>query len=68
MVKIGAGRSVTFHNTGESGVRTVVATDGSFASPPLEKGESWSHSFDVPGVYPVQIKEQPAAATSSVVE
>lgn len=69
LVQIGAGQSVTFHNVDKMpGGHTVMAPDGSFSSPPLDEDDSWSHSFDVPGVYPVQIKEHPAAKASIVVE
>lgn len=68
-VQISAGQSVTFENVDEMpGGHTVMAPDGSFASPPLAKGESWSHSFDVPGEYPVGIKEHPGAKARIVVE
>ena len=69
VVQLRAGQSVTFHNLDEMpGGHTVMASDGSFSSPPLAKDQSWSHSFDVPGIYPVRIKEHPAAEASIVVE
>lgn len=68
-VQIAAGQSVTFQNVVEMpGGHTVIAKDGSFSSPALAKGQSWSHSFDVPGVYGVSIKEHPAAAATIIVE
>lgn len=68
-VQVSAGHSVTFHNIDAMpGGHTVVAADGSFSSPPLDKDESWSHSFDVPGVYKVRIKEHPGAEASIVVQ
>lgn len=68
-VQIGAGQSVTFHNVVEMpGGHTVMASDGSFSSPALMKDQSWSHSFDVPGVYTVGIKEHPAATATIIVE
>lgn len=68
-VQIAAGQSVTFHNVVEMpGGHTVVASDGSFSSPALMKDQSWSHSFDVPGVYTVGIKEHPAATATIIVE
>jgi len=68
LVQIGAGQSVTFRNAGKSGAVTVVADDGSLSSPALEPGKSWSHSFDVPGVYPIHVKENAKAKGSVVVE
>ena len=68
-VQIAAGQSVTFHNVVEMpGGHTVVASDGSFSSPALKKDQSWSHSFDVPGVYTVGIKEHPSAKATIIVE
>lgn len=68
-VQIAAGQSVTFRCVAQmSGGHTIVARDGSFTSPPLAKDQSWSHSFDVPGVYKVGIKEHPAAEATIIVE
>jgi plastocyanin len=61
-VKIAAGDSVTFHNVDQMpGGHTVAADDGSFASPPLAKDQSWSHTFEKPGSVGVHIKEHPGA-------
>lgn len=69
IVQIGAGQTVTFHNIDKMpGGHTVMAVDGSFSSPPLDQDASWSHAFDVPGVYPIRIKEHPGAEASIVVE
>lgn len=69
LVQIAAGQTVTFHNLDKMpGGHTVMATDGSFSSPALEQGQDWTHSFDVPGVYPIHIKEHPGAEASIVVE
>jgi len=69
LVQIGPGESVTFRNVGEtSGGQTVMDPDGSFTSPSLGKGDSWSHSFDVPGVYSVQLGGRPTAKARIVVE
>jgi plastocyanin len=43
------------------GGHTVAADDGSFASPPLAKDQSWSHAFEKPGSFGVHIKEHPGA-------
>jgi len=68
VVQLGAGQTVTFHNVDKMpGGHTVVADDGSFSSPPLDKDQSWSHSFDVPGVYGIHIKEHPGTTASIVV-
>lgn len=69
LVQIGAGETVTFHNVDKMpGGHTVMAVDGSFSSPGLGQGEDWSHTFDVPGVYQVRIKEHPSAEARIVVE
>jgi plastocyanin len=69
LVQLHAGETVTFHNVDKMpGGHTVMAVDGSFSSPPLDKGQDWSHSFDVPGVYQVRIKEHPDAVAKIVVE
>ena len=63
------GTTVTFENQDEMpGGHTIVADDGSFESPGLAKGQSWSHTFDEPGTYPYSIKEHPAAKGSVTVE
>jgi plastocyanin len=69
VTEIRAGQSVTFHNIDKMPKgHTVVDADGSFSSPPLDKDQSWSHSFDVPGTYTVKIKEHPKATATIVVE
>jgi plastocyanin len=69
LVQISAGQTVTFQNIDKMpGGHTVVAADGSFSSPALDQGETWSHTFDVPGVYPIRIKEHPGAEARVVVE
>jgi plastocyanin len=61
-VEIAAGDSVTSHNVDQMpGGHTVAADDGSFASPPLAKDQSWSHAFEKPGSFGVHIKEHPGA-------
>jgi len=63
------GTTVTFENQDEMpGGHTIVADDGSFQSPGLAKGQSWSHTFDEPGTYPYSIKEHPATKGSVTVE
>jgi plastocyanin len=69
VVTIGSGQSVTFHNVDKMpGGHTVVSNDGAFSSPPLDKDQSWSHAFDVPGTYTVGIKEHPGTEALIVVE
>ena len=50
------------------GGHSIVADDGSFQSPGLAKGESWTHTFDEPGTHSYSIKEHPKARGSITVE
>jgi plastocyanin len=64
-----AGTTVTFENQDAMpGGHTIVADDGSFQSPALAKGETWSHAFDKPGTHAFSIKEHPSAKGSVTVE
>jgi len=68
-VAIKVGDTVVFHNVDEMpGGHTVVAEDGSFASPPLAKGQEWSHTFDKAGRWPIGIEQHPDAKGEIVVE
>jgi plastocyanin len=68
-ITVKPGTSVTFENQDEMpGGHTIVADDGSFQSPGLAKGETWSHTFDAPGTHGYSIKEHPAAKGSVTVE
>jgi len=59
-IEIKAGESVTFRNVVEMpGGHTVVADDGSFESPPLNKDQSWTHQFEKPGSYKFHLKQHP---------
>lgn len=59
-VSISAGDTVTFQNVVEMpGGHTIVSIEGSFESPALAKGESWSHTFEKAGTFKYQIKEHP---------
>ncbi len=61
-VRVDVGESVTFHNLHKMpGGHSVKALDASFASPPLDKDERWSHTFEVPGRYPYYVVEHPAS-------
>ena len=64
-----AGTTVTFKNEEEMpGGHTIVADDGSFQSPALAKGQTWSHKFDAPGTHAYSIKEHPSAKGSVTVK
>jgi plastocyanin len=68
-VTVKAGDTVRFVNEDEMpGGHSLVADDGSFASPPLGKGEDWSHTFAEPGRHGYAIKEHPSAKGTVVVE
>lgn len=47
---VAAGTTVRWTNRDEE-PHTVTASDGTFASPGLDDGESFSHRFDRPGTY-----------------
>jgi plastocyanin len=49
-VTIKAGSEVTWEN--KEGTHTVTADDGSWTSPALFGGKTYSHKFDKPGKYP----------------
>ena len=67
-VTVAAGTTVVFHNhDAMPGGHTIVAADGSFESPGLEKDQTWSRLFEEPGVYGYSIKEHPAAVGKIVV-
>lgn len=68
-VTIEAGSAVTFRNEVEMpGGHTIVASDGSFESPALAKGQEWSHTFEKPGTYTYTIKQHPSARGSITVK
>lgn len=68
-VEIKAGESVSFKNVVDMpGGHTVVADDGSFESPPLNKGESWTHSFAKSGSYKFHLKQHPGTKGEVVVQ
>ncbi|HVP29708.1 MAG TPA: amidase [Myxococcota bacterium] len=68
-LKIAVGTTVTFVNEAEMpGGHTIVADDGSFESPALAKGASWSHTFTKPGTVSYSIKEHPTAKGTIVVQ
>jgi plastocyanin len=68
-ITVPVGTTVVFHNLDEMpGGHTIVASDGSFESPGLAKGQKWSHTFTEPGVYAYEIKEHPSAKGKVIVE
>ncbi len=68
-LEIAVGTTVVFHNMDEMpGGHSIVADDGSFQSPSLEKNGRWSHTFDKVGVYSYSIKEHPSAKGKITVE
>ncbi|AGY58152.1 cupredoxin domain-containing protein [Gloeobacter kilaueensis] len=50
-LKVQAGQAVRFLNK-DGEPHTVAAQDGSFTSPALDTGDSWSYAFTQPGTYP----------------
>lgn len=67
-VRVPAGGTVHFENVvAMPGGHTLVADDGSFKSPPLNKGEGWHHTFEKPGTVGYHIKEHPDAKGRIVV-
>ena len=68
-VKIAVGDTVVFHNLDAMpGGHTVVADDGSFESPPLEKDQQWRHLFEKAGTHAIHIQQHPVAKGTIVVE
>lgn len=68
-VTIAAGDEVTWVNEEKMpGGHSVTANDGSFASPALDVGESFSHTFSEPGRVEYKLKEHPEATGTIVVE
>ena len=68
-LKVAAGDTVVFHNMDAMpGGHTIVAADGSFESTDLGEDESWSHTFNEPGVYSYSIKQHPSAKGKITVE
>ncbi len=63
------GDTVTWKNVARMpGGHSVVADDGSFASPGLDKDEKWSHTFERAGRFPYHIGEHPDAKGKVTVE
>lgn len=68
-IEIKAGESVTFKNVVDMpGGHTVVADDGSFESPPLNKDQSWTHAFAKAGSYKFHLKQHPDTKGEIVVQ
>lgn len=65
---IPAGATVHFLNASRGAtVCTVVAEDGSFASPPLARGEGWHHTFENPGTFAFTLEQSSAVRGTIVV-
>jgi len=63
-----AGETVVFHNVDQMpGGHTVVSESGEIASPPLDQGQTWSHTFAEPGTYELKIEEHPEATLTVTV-
>jgi len=68
-LKLEKGDSVVFENTADMpGGHTVLAEDGTFASPALEKGKSWTYKFEKVGTWKIQLKEHPKTRGIIMVE
>jgi plastocyanin len=68
-VRIEVGDTVVFHNVDAMpGGHTVVADDGSFESPPLEKDGRFEHTFEEKGTVTYHIEQHPDARGKIVVE
>ena len=68
-LSIHKGDTVTFVNRVEMpGGHSVVADDGSFAGPPLEKGQSWDYTFEKAGTFAYHLKEHPGTKGVIIVE
>lgn len=58
MVTISPDETVVFVNKVRMpGGHRLVADDGSFESPPLKKGDRWSHTFSEPGTHKYRVIE-----------
>lgn len=66
-VTIKAGGSVTWTNS-EGVPHTVTADDGSFGSPRLSAGDTFSHTFNEPGTYTYYCQLHPMMRATVVVE
>jgi plastocyanin len=51
-VSLNHGDSITWKNTDSKSNHQVVANDGSFASPILGPGKTWTHTFNAGGTFP----------------
>lgn len=68
-VTIGVGDTVTWVNEDAMpGGHTLAAADGSFESPALDQGESFTHTFSQPGKVRYTIQEHPEAEGTVTVE
>jgi len=68
LVVLRPGETVHFHNANAApGTCTVVAEDGSFRSPPLERAEGWHYTFQKPGRFAFSVEGYPRARGEVVV-
>jgi len=66
-VTIRAGGTVTWTNEGPS-VHTATADDGAFDSGNLNRGDSFTQTFDEPGTYPYHCTPHPFMTAEVIVE
>jgi len=68
-VTVAVGDEVTWVNEEKMpGGHSVTADDGSFESPGLDVGETFSHTFTEPGRVDYKLREHPSATGTVVVE
>ena len=68
-VIVAMGDTVTFHNVDKMpGGHSIMADDGSFESPGLGAGDSWSHTFKKLGMFPYHVGEHPNVKGKVIVE
>ena len=65
-IQVPTGAIVTWTNL-DSGPHSVTATDGSFDSGILDRGEEWVHAFDTAGTFPYSSSTNPAMQGTVVV-
>jgi plastocyanin len=65
--KVKAGTEVVWRND-DSSIHTVTAVDGSFSSPPLERGGVFKRVFTKPGTYAYTCEMHPFMSGQLVVE
>lgn len=66
-VKIKAGGTVTWQQK-DSAPHTVTSDDGEFDSGSLSQGDSWSFTFEKPGIYKYHCEIHPSMKAKVIVE